>query len=252
MKLVILGAGTSIPAKNYSPAGIYLRVKKENILLDAGPGTLQRLNDIGLSPFDLDRVFLTHYHVDHCLELVTLLFALRIPNPGHTKSLTIYGPKGLKRLYRQLNKTFQGWLTPRKKSYQLKFIELGRSVFSCGGYRVKTIRMNHSTEAIGYRISDGARSVTYSGDTDMCPEIITLGKSTDALILECSMKDENKMAGHLTPSECGQIAASAGCKQLVLTHFYPVFRNYDIRRRVRCFYSGSLTLARDKQTINLK
>jgi ribonuclease BN (tRNA processing enzyme) len=65
------------------------------------------------------------------------------------------------------------------------------------------------------------------------------------LILECSMPDERKVSGHLTPSECGRIAAEAGCRHLVLTHFYPVVRNGAIRARVRRAFAGRLTLARD-------
>ena len=75
--------------------------------------------------------------------------------------------------------------------------------------------------------------------------IVELGRGAELLILECSMPDERKVAGHLTPSECGRIAQEAGCRHLVLTHFYPVFQGYDIRRRVRRFYRGRLTLARD-------
>src|SRR3989338_6937588 len=103
MRVVVLGAGTAIPAVRHSPAGIYVRVGGEHVLLDAGPGTLQRLCAIGVSPFQLDRIFLTHCHVDHCLELVTILFALRIPQPQRTKPLTVYGPKGLTALYRRLD-----------------------------------------------------------------------------------------------------------------------------------------------------
>jgi ribonuclease BN (tRNA processing enzyme) len=71
------------------------------------------------------------------------------------------------------------------------------------------------------------------------------------LILECSHPDERKVASHLTPSECGEIAAAARCKHLVLTHFYPVFQGYDIRRRVRRFFRGRLTLARDLTSFRL-
>ena len=63
------------------------------------------------------------------------------------------------------------------------------------------------------------------------------------------MTDGRKVSGHLTPSECGRIAAAAGCDHLVLTHFYPVFKGYDIRRRVRRFYRGPLTLAKDFTTL---
>ena len=244
MRVTILGAGTAIPARGYSPAGIAVELAKERILLDAGPGTLQRLHEAGISPLELDRIFLSHYHVDHCLDLVSALFALRIRQPRRTRPLSIYGPPGLKQLYRRLNTAFSGWLAPR--SYRASFIELrDKARLRCAGWTLRTRSMHHSARALGFRLEAGGRSVVYSGDTEHCAGIVELGQAADLLILECSARDERKVAGHLTPTECGRIAAAAGCRHLALTHFYPVFNGYDIRGRVRRSFHGRLTLARD-------
>lgn len=247
MKVVILGAGTAIPAKNYSPAGVSIKIGKEHVLLDCGPGTLQRLHAVGVSIFDIDRVFLSHFHLDHCLDAAFLIFARRIPTPIRQKPLTIYGPKGLKRLFHRLNQAFGGWISP--SGFRLTLHELGETRLRLPGYTVETRRMNHyETGAIGYRLTRAGRSVAYSGDTDVCQAIVELGHDADLLVLECSTTDERKAGGHLTPSECGHIAAAASAKHLVLTHFYPVFHGYDIRRRVRRSFRGRLTLARDFST----
>lgn len=249
MRVVVLGAGTAIPARSYSPAGILVQVGREQLLFDAGPGTAQRLHAAGGSLFRLDRLFLTHYHVDHCLELVTILFALRIPQPVRTKPLTLYGPPGLMKLYRELNRAFHRWLEPR--TYRLTVRELGETAVRLKSGTVTSRWMHHSTKTLGYRLEAGEKRLAYSGDTDVCQAIVELGQDADVLILECSHPDERKVAWHLTPSECGKIAAAARCKHLVLTHFYPVFRGYDIRRRVRRFFRGRLTLARDLTSVRL-
>lgn len=244
MKVTILGAGTAIPAARHSPAGIYVGVGGEHLLFDAGPGTAQRLHAIGVSIFQLDRIFLTHFHLDHCLDLASILFALRIPPPGRAKPLTIYGPRGLKRLYHGLNKAVQGWLEPN--GYPLRIEELGETTRRLKGYTVTTRRMHHyDTGALGYRVEGEGKRLAYSGDTETCRAIVELGRDAHLLILECSVTDERKMKGHLTPTECGRIAAEAGCRHLALTHFYPVFDGYDIRGRVRRAFRGRLTIARD-------
>lgn len=248
-QVTILGAGTSIPAQGYSPSGIHLRVAGEHLLLDAGPGTLQRLQAIGVTVCDLDRIFLTHYHLDHCLDLAAILFAARIPDWPRRKPLTIYGPPGLTRLYRQLNRAFHRWLEPR--GFRFTCRELGETTLRLPGYTVQARRMRHAAVAIGYRVETRGARVVYSGDTDVCRAIISLGQGADVLILECSVPDERKVAGHLTPSECGRIAAEARCRHLVLTHFYPVFQGYDIRARVRRAFRGRLTLARDFTAVTL-
>jgi ribonuclease BN (tRNA processing enzyme) len=265
MRVTILGAGTAIPAAEHSPSGIFIQVAGEQLLFDAGPGTLQRLHAAGGKLFEVDRVFLTHYHLDHCLDVASLLFALRlpaprmgtaasarqagIPQPARNRPLAVYGPPGLKRLYRKLNGAFQGWLAPR--SYRLKLKELGETSLKLRDYTVSTRWMNHSTKALGYRLEAEGKRIAYSGDTDVCEELIELGRDTHLLILECSMTDERKVSGHLTPTECGQIAARANCRHLVLTHFYPVFKGYDIRKRVRRSFRGRLSLARDRMTLTL-
>lgn len=250
MRVTILGAGTAIPAKDRSPSGLYVQAGGEHLVFDAGPGTLARLRAIGVTFLQLDRVFLTHYHIDHCLDLVTMLFAMRIPQPARTKPLTVYGPKGLKRLYRRLNSAFNGWLAPR--SYHLALKELRDTTLWLPGYTVRTKRMDHyATGAIGYRIDTKGASVAYSGDTEACPGIVELGREATLLILECSVPDHRKVEGHLTPTACGRIAAEANCRHLVLTHFYPVFQGIDIRRRVRAAFRGRLTIAKDFTTFRV-
>ena len=281
MKVVFLGTGTGVPVPTRGYAGIYVRAGREHVLLDAGPGTLRQLSRLGVTFLTLDRLFLTHFHPDHCLDLVSILFAMRLPAatiPSHplyaaqagipqpavgspsaadtssaartvpprsrTTPFTIYGPRGLTQLYRKLNTAFHGWIAPR--TYRLILKEIGETTLKLPGYIVRTKRMNHAGgQALGYRFEARGKSVVYSGDTDLCPAIVELGRAADLLILECSVTDERKVSGHLTPTECGRIAAQAGCKQLALTHFYPVFKGYDIRRRVRRAFRGPLVLARD-------
>ena len=249
MRVTILGAGTAVPASGYSPAGLYVNTGREHLLFDAGPGTAQRLRAIGVSLWDLDRIFLTHYHLDHCLDLASILFALRIPQPTRTRPLTVYGPPGLKRLYRRLNQAFHGWLAPR--SYALILKELRETTVKLTNASVSSRVMHHSTQALGYRLEVPRRALAYSGDTDICDAIVELGRNTNVLILECSMTDERRVEGHLTPTACGRIADRANCRHLVLTHFYSVFRNYNIRARVRRHFRGRLTLARDFTTLTV-
>ena len=246
MRVVILGSGTGIPdpktPRGY--AGVCVKAGKEHVVLDAGAGTLKQLAKLGVSYLDLDRLFLTHFHPDHCLDLVSILFAMRMPWWPRKKPFTVYGPPGLSTLYRRLNTAFQGWIEP--KTYRLTLKEIGPTTLKLPGCTVHTRRMNHADgKALGYRIESGGRALAYSGDTDVCEDIVELGRGTDVLILECSMPDGRKVAGHLTPSECGRIAREARCRHLVLTHFYPLVNLAHARRGVRRAFTGRLTLASD-------
>jgi ribonuclease BN (tRNA processing enzyme) len=104
----------------------------------------------------------------------------------------------------------------------------------------------------GYRItgSDG-KSVVYSGDTDVCDNLVTLAKGVDVLICECALPDEMKVEGHLTPSLAGRIAVQAGVKKLVLTHFYPECDAVDIAEECRNTYKGPLVIAEDLMEVTM-
>jgi len=62
----------------------------------------------------------------------------------------------------------------------------------------------------------------YSGDTDYVGSFAEFASGVDLLIIECSLTNNLKKPGHLTPSEVISIANLSKPKKLVLTHIYPV------------------------------
>jgi ribonuclease BN (tRNA processing enzyme) len=110
--------------------------------------------------------------------------------------------------------------------------------------------MAHISESVGYRIEfkDG-KSMTASGDTDYCQNIVDLGFEADLLVLECSFPEGKKVDGHLTPSLAGRIALESRCKRLLLTHLYPVCDQFDIVNECRQVYKGEILLGEDLMRI---
>ncbi|RLB88140.1 MAG: MBL fold metallo-hydrolase, partial [Deltaproteobacteria bacterium] len=82
-------------------------------------------------------------------------------------------------------------------------------------------------------------------------DLVSLSTDADLLICESAMPDGMKVPGHLTPSLAGRIAAEAGVKRLVLTHFYPECESVDLYEQCRKTYQGPLLLARDLMEIVL-
>ena len=65
------------------------------------------------------------------------------------------------------------------------------------------------------------------------------------LLCECSLPDGLAIPQHLTPEQCGALAAIARPKLLALTHLYPPVLEEDIPGAVRRRFAGDVVIARD-------
>ncbi|MFH1240889.1 MAG: MBL fold metallo-hydrolase [Pseudomonadota bacterium] len=248
MELIILGSGTGIPLNYRASPSLALRVGAELILFDMGPGTLRQLGRAGLSHELISRIFFTHFHPDHTLDLVHFLFATRNPNIlGRRRPFSITGPVGLREFIHHLRRAYPGWISLPSEIMEIQELDINQTVpRDYSNLRILVRPTKHTPESLAYRVeSRRGKSLVYSGDTVCCQEIVELATGTDLLILESSFPDGEEVEGHLTPSQAGHLASMAGVNRLVLTHFYPECLGTDIAAQCRKTYKGELILARD-------
>lgn len=244
LELILLGTGTCVPSIERNASGYVVRYNDLTIILDIGNGILRRMLEANVDYKDVDAICLSHFHPDHVTDLVSFLFATRhTPGFTRTKELIIIGPVGLRDFLDKLSAVYGEWIL--HPNFSLQIIELESSEIEISPLSIKTARANHSEESIAYRITEpNGGSITYSGDTDECESIVELARGTDILVIECSFPNNNKIAGHLTPAEVGKIARASQCKQVVLTHIYPVHET-DPTNELREIFDGKVTLGRD-------
>ena len=241
--LQVLGSGTSAPSADRSCAAYAFRTADGLGLLDCGPGTVRRLAEAGIDTNDIRWILLTHRHVDHCADLAPLLFWWHAPESGRTLPLEIHGPVETVRYWEGLRRIYGDWIVPACP------VEVRE--WSCGEFRlgegtaVRTAPTAHSTPTVAYRIEAGGASLAFSGDTGPCDAVADLAKGADLFVLECALPEEMRVPTHMTPSDCGRMAAAAGCGHLLLTHFYPPVERVDIPALCRAHYRGPVTLAKD-------
>ena len=85
-----IGKGTAWPTSNL------LVVEGKPYLIDAGLGVTRQVCNAGFLPFDIDRIFLTHNHSDHNLELGG--FIQTGWTSGPMSEMKIYGAPGVANL----------------------------------------------------------------------------------------------------------------------------------------------------------
>jgi ribonuclease BN (tRNA processing enzyme) len=252
MKITIVGSGTCVPSLKRSSCSVLIEVSDVLLLFDSGAGTMRRLLEAGVGINQLSYIFYSHLHPDHTGELIPFLFATKYPEAYRRREpFTIVAAMGFADFYETLKDAYGEWIELAPGLLNISELDTtGRGHLDCGMFDVDSLPMNHTQMSLAYRItaSDG-KSVVYSGDTDVCDNLVTLATGADVLICEAAMPDAMKVDGHLTPSLAGRIAAQAGVKKLVLTHFYPECDAVDITKECRKTYQGPLVIAEDLMKI---
>ncbi len=249
MELTVLGAGTAVPSPGRSPAGYLIRAGGSPLLFDLGPGTLARLATAGVSHRELGRVFISHLHSDHVLDLVTLLQASNA-TPGWKREapLELYGCHGLARLVRQVMVAFDG---TAPEGFPLRVVELGAERHDLGGFALETALTAHTETSLAFRVEADGQAIVYSGDAIETPALVQLAHGADVFVCECSFPRGWRTPDHVTADGAGRMARAAGAQRLVLSHLYPPAQEADVAAQARVEYAGDVLVAVDGTRVDL-
>jgi ribonuclease BN (tRNA processing enzyme) len=249
MQITILGSGTAVPSFERFPAGFLVRSESASVLVDLGPGTLRRAAQAGCDPRDIDAVWLTHYHTDHCADLAALLFALRNPRYAGRAPLRVFGAPGLHALVAHLTAAWP-WLAPR--DYVLDLREIAPGTHELEDLQIVAVPIAHTAASLAYRFTGADGGVcAFSGDADVCEGLVETARDADLFVCEAAFPDAHRQPGHLTPSLAGAHAERAGAKRLCLTHFYPECDGHDLLGQARAAYRGEVVLGKDLMTFTV-
>jgi ribonuclease BN (tRNA processing enzyme) len=242
MRLTILGSGTCVPYHRRGSSSYALQLPKSTILLDCGNGATWKLGKVGINYLDIDHIFITHFHPDHTSDLIPFLFATRHSyGSRREKQLYLWGPSGFKGFFSALEEAYSDWIVPE----ELIVNDIEKNELQLEDFVLKAGHTLHTENSLAYRIDSEGKSLVYSGDTDYSESLVTLAENADILLIECSMPDELKAEGHLTPAGVTRIANESRAKKIVLTHLYPVCDERDILARMRNQVDADVVLAED-------
>ncbi|AIF68721.1 ribonuclease Z [Palaeococcus pacificus DY20341] len=132
-----------MPNKERNVPAIALRYKGEVILWDVGEGTLKQLSIARISPMKIEKIFITHFHGDHYLGLMSLLQTMTLWD--REKPLHIYGPKYTFEFIQNYLKS--GFFRP---SFDVHVHELGEARLKFNDYEIWSFKVEHGIPALGY------------------------------------------------------------------------------------------------------
>lgn len=243
----VSGAGSALPKAGFGPSGHVLQHADVDgaTLFDCGPGTIRSSAAHGLALADLKRVVITHFHVDHCLDLAALAFARRNP-AARAGPLELFAPAGIRRVLDGLELAFGRGAVLDSCTLRVLEPEAGSSGLGLGSARLRWVANGHTEDSISIAVDlpNGSR-VAYTGDTGPGAAVEELARGVDLLVCECSFPDESAVRGHLTPTGAAELATRCGARRLLLTHFYPMLDAREARLRAARTFAGPIETARD-------
>ncbi|GAA2229198.1 MBL fold metallo-hydrolase [Streptomyces amakusaensis] len=242
MKLTVVGCSGSFPSAESACSSYLVEADGFRLLLDMGNGALGELQrHIGL--YDLDAIFLSHLHADHCIDMCGYFVARYYRHDGgRCDAIPVYGPEGTEQ---RLTTAYADTPSPSSMSEVFDFHTLKPGSFEIGPFSVRTERVAHPVEAYGIRLEHGGRTLTYSGDTGVCEALHELADGADLFLCEASFTHgkETVPGLHLNGREAGAHAERAGAGRLLLTHVPPWTDGQRNLADARAVYGGPAELA---------
>ena len=262
MRVTLLGTGTPIPNTERFGSAILVEVADKKLLFDCGRGVVIRLTQVGVSPKEIDGLFLTHLHSDHVVGIPDLWLTGWFL--GRNKPLPIRGPQGTSNMAKHLVQAFAFDIHTRESApdplsgkgveIDAKEIEQGET-YNEGSARVSAFLVDHGTvkPAFGYRIDSAGHSVVISGDTKFCQSVVDFAKGADCLIHAAwSAGSQNttppSKRSIASAEDAGRVFAIVKPKLGVVYHY----KDEDgLEDAVRKEYNGPFVVAKDLTIINV-
>jgi len=287
MRITVLGSGGPAPIRRAQAASGFLVElgNGDNFIFDNGAGTTSNLYSMGIHPALLDKLFLTHLHLDHCGGIFSLFDAM---GWARNTPLHVWGPSGYTpelgtAAFTENVRKAAEWHVQSKQNVlptggtTIIAHEVDISKFSPenprqlaydkNGVKIYAFPVIHTIAgAMGYRLEWKGLVMAYTADSEPSTFEAEQSKGADVFIhevmpsseefaLHAKMPLENAesvMNEHTTPDELGRVFSLAKPRLGVGSHFVLGDALIDTAfKRWRTTYDGPLLLAHDLSIINV-
>jgi ribonuclease BN (tRNA processing enzyme) len=246
--LVVLGSGTSVPHPRRASSAHWLETKTGTLLLDASAACVHRMAQENLDWVNLDAIWISHFHLDHVGGLAPFLFGTKHApqTKNRRKPLTIYGGRGLKKLFRAFDEANDYKLL--KQPFAIEIREVApRSRFEIlPNLQAQTFSTPHTRESLALRLTtERGTSLVYTSDTGYTDSLAKFAEGVDLFMMECSFWRNKKIETHLELKDAMQLAHRAAPRKVLLAHLYPEWDDVDIAAEAKKLWPGETIAATD-------
>jgi ribonuclease BN (tRNA processing enzyme) len=247
MQLTIIGSGDAFGSGGRFNTCFHLASGGHTYLIDCGASTAVALKAQRVDPNTIDAVILSHLHGDHFGGIPFLMldgqFLSRRERP-----LLFAGPPGATERIHALMEAFFPKSTGTKWRFPFSVMEipLGEPT-KVLGLQVVTAEVVHfsGTPSTALRVTDGKRTLAYSGDTEWTDALLPVASGADLFIIECYEYDR-ELTGHLNWVTIKSRLKDFAAGRIMLTHMNP-----NMLARIDEARQSGVLIARDGLTLDV-
>lgn len=107
-EITILGSRAAQPTIKHFQSAQVVNVHEQHYLLDCGEGTQRQMMKYGIHPMQINNVFLSHLHGDHCYGLFPMISTMGLQ--GRRTPLHVYAPNPIEEIVENHFKFFDSEL----------------------------------------------------------------------------------------------------------------------------------------------
>lgn len=220
MNLTVLGKYGPFSVNGGSTSGYLLNSDNNYALLDVGSGTVSKM----LQKIDINNLkflFLSHLHFDHISDIGVLSYAVAFLKKD--KKLKVY-------MYNDNSDNAK--LLKSIKEFECVDI-LENKTFNDGGFSFSFYKMTHPVISHGIKISNGKRTLAYTGDTTLNENLVNLIKGSDFLLADGAFtkEDYTEVKPHMSISQVNELSKKYKVKTLV-THVGFKYTDEDVEKEL--------------------
>ena len=240
MKLTVLGSGTSVPHPKRSSPAFWLETSAGTILLDCSASAVHRMAQENLDWANLDAIWISHFHLDHCGGLAPFLFGTKHApeTQPRTKPMRVFGAAGLRGLVQKFSEANSYDLF--KQPFPLEIFEVERleKFEILSGVEAVASSTLHTAESHAIHLRERETTFVYTSDTGYDPTLAALARRVDLLLMECSFVKAKPVKIHLELPEAIRLIRRAEPKRTILTHLYPQWDAVNFQQEVTKLLPG--------------
>lgn len=147
--LTILGCSSQQPTRKRNQGGYLIRWNNEGLLFDPGEGTQRQFIFADTPPTCITRIFISHFHGDHCLGLGSMLMRLNLDKVTHP--IHCYYPASGKKNFDRLR---HGCIYHERIEVIEHPITENGLVMEDETFKIEALFLQHGVDGVAYRIEE--------------------------------------------------------------------------------------------------